>query len=458
MATVLIVEDNPSLREILVKVLQKDKDLEVHNAGDGESALEMIKTFKYDVVISDIKMPFMDGIELLQRVKKYDNSIVMIMITAHGTVQSAVKAMKLGAHDYLTKPFSNEEFRMTIQRALKHRTVLEENRFYKEREQASYSFENIVGQSRSMQNIFKVVRKVAKTNANVLIQGDTGTGKELLAHAIHLLSARRDKLFVAMNCAVFAPGVLESELFGHERGAFTGADSRKIGRFELASGGTLFLDEVGEISQNMQVKLLRVLQERVFERDGGTAEIKSEARIIAATNKNLEDEVTKGNFRKDLFYRLNVVAIHIPALRFRKDDIPLLVSHFINKYGQTVAPKVVGISDRAMQHLIDYDWPGNIRELENVIERAIVLSEDKVLDITDFPNELQFKKDKVETADFGEAGTLEQKVEQFERMEILKALQRNNNNKSKAALDLGLKRTTLLYKISRYGLKQVMSS
>lgn len=453
MPAVLIVEDNPSLREVLVKVLQKDNSLDVYYASDGEDALEKLQEIKYDVVISDIKMPLMGGLALLERIKREEPGVATILMTAYGTIRDAVSAMKLGAFDYITKPFSNDELRIVVDRALTHKNLIEENRFYKEREKETYNFDKIIGKSRAMQEIFMRIQKTAKSDATVLIHGETGTGKELVAHAIHLLSKRKDKMFVAMNCAVFAAGVLESELFGHERGAFTGAAARKTGRFELAQSGSLFLDEIAEISLNMQVKLLRVLQERVFERVGGTAQIKMNARIIAATNKNLTDLLESGRFRRDLFYRLNVVDIYIPPLRERKEDIVPLVRHFIKMYGKSVQPAVRGIKKDAFQYLIDYDWPGNVRELENVIERATVLTDAAEIGITDLPADIikQGMTSVSEALNFG--GTLPQRIELFEKKEIVKALQQCSENKTRAAAELGLKRTTLLYKMERYGIK-----
>jgi len=345
-----------------------------------------------DVVLTDMKMPKMSGIELLEELKRLYPDIPVIIMTAYGTVEKAVEAMKKGAFDYILKPFKNEEILVTIAKALEHRHLLLKNRLLSQDLDKKYGLPNIVGESRAIQETLALVKRVAGSKATVLISGESGTGKELIARAIHQLSPRSHKTFISVNCAALTESLLESELFGHERGAFTHAVAMRKGRFELANGGTLFLDEVGEMSPALQVKLLRVLQEMEFERVGGTRTIKVDVRVVAATNKDLKEEVEAGRFREDLFYRLNVVHLHIPPLRQRPEDIPLLAAHFLKKFAAENVRGEVRLSPEALKLLLQYSWPGNVRELENVMERAVILCSDNVITENDLPGELASRR------------------------------------------------------------------
>ena len=373
MKKILVVEDEQTLREGIVTAF-RDRGWHVAEAADGAEALNMLESEVYDLMVTDFKMPERSGMEVLRRCKQLNESTVVLMMTAFGTVESAVDAMKAGAHDYVLKPFNLEELELKVQRALEHRRLLARVEAY-DRETLVPRFENIVGESPQMQDVIRTITKVARSNATVLVLGETGVGKELVAEALHLNSGRRDQPFVKMNCAALHENLLESELFGHERGAFTGADKQRIGRFELANGGTLFLDEIGNMSLSTQAKVLRVLQEREFERLGGTRTIKVDVRVIAATNMSLDDAITKGEFRQDLYYRLNVVSLRVPALRERKDDIVPLARHFIDEAAAEIKKDVRGIDPGAVRMLKRHTWPGNIRELKNAMERAVLLCE-----------------------------------------------------------------------------------
>ena len=374
METILIVDDEKNYLLVLSAVLEEE-GYEVLTTASGLEALEIQKASDVDLVLTDMKMPGMDGIELLEQIKTRDPELPVIMMTAHGTVDKAVEAMQKGAYSYILKPFDNERLTLYVKKAIATYEVVRENRRLRSAVESQYQFGNIIGKSKPMRDVFKIIQKVAPSNATVLIEGESGTGKELVAKSIHFNSPRRDNAFVAVNCSALAESLLESELFGHERGAFTGAVSSKKGRFELAHGGTLFLDEIGELSANLQVKLLRVLQEKTFERVGGVRLIAVDIRVIAATNKNLDLEMRAGRFREDLFYRLNVVHIAIPPLRDRQEDIRLLVNHFLQKYAaeRKSAVPVRGLAQEVDRLFYDYSWPGNVRELENVIERVMIL-------------------------------------------------------------------------------------
>ena len=455
METILIVDDEKNYLLVLSAVLEEE-GFEVLTAVSGLEALEILKSSDVDLVLTDMKMPGLDGIALLEQVKTRDPELPVIMMTAHGTVDKAVEAMQKGAYTYVLKPFENERLILYVKKALTVYQVFKENRRLRSAVELQYQFGNIIGRSKAMRDIFETIQKVAPSNATVLIEGESGTGKELVAKAIHFNSPRRDHPFVAVNCSALAEGLLESELFGHEKGAFTGAVSSKKGRFELAHGGTLFLDEIGELSPNLQVKLLRVLQEKNFERVGGVRSIAVDIRVIAATNRNLKDEMKAGRFREDLFYRLNVVHILIPPLRLRWQDIHLLVDHFIKKYApsnQSVVP-VKGLSQEVIRLFYEYGWPGNIRELENVIERAIILCEDGLIRVRDLPNWFKTSALNARLIDSIPTGAkLYETLELIEKEMIDRALKMAKNVQAHAAEMLGITKSGLNQKIKRYNLE-----
>ena len=454
MRTILIVDDEKNYLTILSAVLE-DEGFEVLTALGGREALEVHKTSDLDLILTDMKMPEMDGIELLERIKSVDPDLPVIMMTAHGTVDKAVEAMQKGAYTYILKPFDNERLIIYVQKAISMYQVVKENRRLRDAVESQYRFGNIIGKSKKMRDIFDTIQKVAPTSATVLIEGESGTGKELVARSIHFNSHRREKPFVAVNCSALAESLLESELFGHEKGAFTGAVATKKGRFELADGGTLFLDEIGELSQNLQVKLLRVLQEKVFERVGGVRTISVDIRIIAATNKELQHEMQAGRFREDLYYRLNVVHIALPALKERQEDIHLLVNHFIKKYAterQSDAP-VKGVGQEVDRLFYNYSWPGNIRELENVIERVMILSPGETIRVSDLPKEFT---DSVHNTLHLEGipadAKLYETLAMIEKAMIERALKISDNVQAHAATLLGIGKSGLNQKIKKYNL------
>lgn len=387
METLLIVDDEKNYLLVLEDLLAEE-GYEVLTADSAEKGLDIIRGSDLDVVITDMKMPGMDGMALLDCCHEEKPDLPVIMMTAFGSVEKAVEAMRKGAFDYILKPFKNEELKLTIRKAADHYNLLRQNRYLTRFVQQRYQFSNIIGKSRQMLRIYELIEKVAPARATVLVTGESGTGKELIARAIHFNSPRKDRAFISVNCGALPENLLESELFGHEKGSFTGAVSQRKGRFELAHGGTLFLDEITEMSTSLQVKLLRVLQEMEFERVGGAQTIKVDVRVVAASNRNLRLEVDQGRFRSDLFYRLNVVHVHVPPLRERVDDIPLLVNHFLAKCNEDRA-EVVRIDPEAMRCLIEYGWPGNVRELENVIERAVILSNGREILLKDLPPEVR---------------------------------------------------------------------
>ena len=449
---IMVVDDEPGMRSLLTKVLGKGGYF-VSAFERGEDALSSLSSEDYDLAILDIEMPGMNGIELLKKIKSKDQGLNVVMITAYGSLQSAVEAMRLGAYDYLTKPFQMEEIKLVVEKALERERLIQENRALHRELEEQYRFTGIVGKSRRMDEVHELVRRVAVTNASVLIQGESGTGKELIARSIHYNSRRKGKPLVILNCAALAEGVLESELFGHEKGAFTGAIKRKSGRFELAHEGTLFLDEIGEIPITTQLKLIRVLQENEFERVGGEKTIKVDVRIIAATNKDLMALVREGRFREDLYYRLNVVTISIPPLRERREDIPELAEHFLKKFAAETGKHVEGIEQRAMDMLVNYDWPGNVRELENIVERAVVLEKGDTVTPPSLPLTLQREEEKGVPPELGESGgSLTDVVENLERQLIVNALKESGGSQTAAAVALGLKRSTFRYKLEKYGL------
>jgi two-component system NtrC family response regulator len=454
METVLIVDDEKNYPHILSAVLEEE-GFEALTAHSGHEALEILENADVDLVLTDMKMPAMDGIELLERIKVKELDLPVIMMTAHGTVNKAVEAMQKGAYTYILKPFDNERLVIYVNKAIAMYRMVKENRQLRNAVALQYSFGNISGKSKVMQDVFETIRKVAPTNATVLIEGESGTGKELVARSIHFNSTRRDKSFVAVNCSALAETLLESELFGHEKGAFTGAVAAKKGRFELADGGTLFLDEIGELSQSLQVKLLRVLQEKVFERVGGEKPISVNIRIIAATNKKLKDEMMQGRFREDLFYRLNVVRIALPLLKDRIEDIRLLVDHFINKYSDERKSDipVTGLDKDVERLFHDYSWPGNVRELENIIERAMVLCQSNNIKVSDLPKEF---RDNVYNTLHIEGipanAQLDETLTMIEKKMIERALKLTDNVQSRAAELLGIGKSGLNWKIKKFKL------
>lgn len=388
MKNILIVDDEKNYLLVLEDLLIEE-GYQVVTADSALKALEIFQESDLDVVITDMKMPGMDGMALLEAIHSLNPDLPVIMMTAFGSVERAVEAMRKGAFDYILKPFKNEELKLTIRKGIEHYQLVCRNRYLTQELQERYRFSNIIGKSTPMQRIYQLIEKVAPTKATVLISGESGTGKELIARAIHFNSTRRDQPFISVNCGALPESLLESELFGHEKGAFSGAVNQRKGRFELAHQGTLFLDEISEMSTPLQVKLLRVLQEMEFERVGGSQTLKVDVRVVAASNRNLQEEVAASRFRGDLFYRLNVVHVGLPALRERTDDIPLLVNHFLRKYGEESNRTGIAIDQDAMRVLLEYHWPGNVRELENVIERAVILSNGKEISIKDLPAEVR---------------------------------------------------------------------
>jgi len=455
METILIVDDEKNYLLVLSAVLEEE-GYEVLTTASGLEALEIQKASDVDLVLTDMKMPGMDGIELLEQIKTRDPELPVIMMTAHGTVDKAVEAMQKGAYSYILKPFDNERLTLYVKKAIATYEVVRENRRLRSAVESQYQFGNIIGKSKPMRDVFEIIQKVAPSNATVLIEGESGTGKELVAKSIHFNSPRRDNAFVAVNCSALAESLLESELFGHERGAFTGAVSSKKGRFELAHGGTLFLDEIGELSANLQVKLLRVLQEKTFERVGGVRLIAVDIRVIAATNKNLDLEMRAGRFREDLFYRLNVVHIAIPPLRDRQEDIRLLVNHFLQKYAaeRKSAVPVRGLAQEVDRLFYDYSWPGNVRELENVIERVMILCPNEIITDNDLPRGFKSSLHNALHLDGIPANAkLYETLEMVEKTMIQRALKMAANVQSHAAAILGIGKSGLNQKIKKYNLE-----
>ncbi len=444
--TILIVEDDESLRRVLEFNLE-EVGYRVLTASTGESGLETFRTERPPLVITDIQMPGISGIEVLKAIKKETPETLVIVITAYGSVEKAVEAMKLGAYDYLTKPFGRDELRLTVDKALSYRDLQEENARLRTELSDQVDFSSIIGISEAMQQVFGMVRRVAATEASVLILGESGTGKELVARAIHYGSERRAGPFVPVNCAAIPSELLESELFGHVRGAFTGAIKERKGKFELADGGTLFLDEVGELALELQPKLLRALQEREIEPVGGTPR-KVDVRVVTATNRDIEEEVGKGRFRDDLYYRLAVIPIYLPALHERKEDIPLLVRHFVTKY----AGPEIKINDALFARMQAYPWPGNVRELENAVERMLILRRGDTLEVEDFKmRSVQRVKGKDRVLNLPLEGY---PLEDIEKEAVLEALHRSGGNQTRAAEFLRIPRHTLIYRIEKYGLKK----
>lgn len=445
---ILIVDDEASLREVLAIMLQRE-GYDVETAADGAMAQALLQESDFALIISDIKMPKVTGIELLRFVREHAPETIMIMISAFSTSEEAVEAMKLGAFDYITKPFRNDEIRLIVRNALERRALRQENQSLRQELVQRYSFANMVGKSAAMQVVYDLISKVAVSRANILVTGESGTGKELVAKAIHFNSPRREHAFVPVNCGAIPETLLESEFFGHEKGAFTGAIGQKAGLFEVANGGTIFLDEIGELPQGMQVKLLRVLQEREFRRVGGTKDVAVDVRLIAATNKDLAVETKEGRFREDLYYRLNVIHIPLPPLRERLEDIPLLISHFY----QSHAGHDVKVNEAALRLILDYPWPGNIRELHNVLERCLVLGSAECIGIDCLPPQIRGAIASTPIHALPEDGLdLDAYLGAIERELLLKALERSNNVRTRAAELLKMSFRSIRYRLQKFGL------
>jgi len=444
---ILVVDDEEQMRGLLVKVLER-KGYQVSVCGNGADALDFLEREPADLVVTDVRMPGLSGMEALRAIKELNPEIVVIIMTAFGSIDQAVQAVKEGAYDYINKPFKIDEMLLTIEKALEERRLRHEVSALRQELRTRYHFENLIGKSRAMQEIFGLIEQVAGSRSTVMVYGKSGTGKELVAKAIHYNSPRTSRAFVAVNCAAIPAELLESELFGHERGSFTGAIATKVGKFELATGGSLFLDEVGSMRLDLQAKILRALQEREVERVGGTRTIKIDVRVIAATNRDLKKAVEEEAFREDLYYRLNVVPITLPDLKDRQEDIPLLANHFVQKFAQESNPAIREISKEAMAVLMSHAWPGNVRELENVIERAVTLGHGPAVLPADLPPNLAGGANPLERALAREAT-----LEDLERDYIAMILQRTKGHQIRAATILGIDRRTLYRKIRRYGLK-----
>jgi two-component system response regulator AtoC len=444
---VLIVDDEPSFVKMVRYNLQID-NYEVESASGGDEALHKARENMPDLVFLDLKMPGMDGIQVLKQIKSQDGNIPVIMISGKSDIETAVEAMKAGAYDFITKPFEVNELLIKARNALRNKELMEEVGALKFEIEKKYQFENMIGKSPKMQKIFSEIENVLNNDVTVLIQGESGTGKELVARAVHYNGFRKKKPFVVLNCGAIPENLLESELFGYERGAFTGALERKVGKFEKADGGSIFLDEIGELPFATQVKLLRALQEREIERLGGHEKIMVDVRIITATNKDLKKEVSQKRFREDLFYRIAVFPILIPPLREHKEDIPLLIAHFLKIYNQRAGKKIDGVSERAMDILMGYSWPGNIRELENVIERAVVLVKDSMIRPEHLPRELRA----VSSGKKGRGAAEILSLEKLEEKAMREAITATSGNVSQAAKKLGIGRATFYRKAKKYGI------
>ncbi len=451
MTRVLVADDERKMRRVL-QILLDQMGVESVPVESGEAALERFGGEKFDLVLTDLKMAGMSGVDLLARIRALDPDVPVIVLTAHGTVQSAVEAMKQGAFDYILKPFDVQAMELIIRNALEMRRYRTENRFLKEQASSTPAFENLIGESTAMQTVQGLIRQVAAAKTAVLITGETGTGKELVARAIHNLSPRRDQLFVPLNCAAIPADLLESELFGHVRGAFTGAQMERTGKFELADGGTLFLDEIGDMAYPLQAKLLRVLQEGVIERIGSNKPVKIDVRVVSSTNRDLAASMTAGTFREDLYYRLNVFHIHLPPLRERREDISHLAVSFLGTFGEELGKGRLQLSADASSRLEQYDWPGNVRELRNLMERAAVLCNGTHIDVELAAMLLPAARTTPPAEMATDGLRLDAAVKDVERKLILRALGAASDNKAEAARLLGISERTLWYKLKRYGL------
>ena len=450
--SILIIDDEDTQRNVLKGYLEK-KGYKIYSAASGTEGVKTVQQNLIDIVLSDFKMPDITGLEVLEQVKKINPEISFVILTAYGTIENAVKAIRLGAFDYISKPVDLDELDLLLERIVENRNLKSEIQFLKNQLQEKFKIDSFISQSPKMEEVLSIAARAADSKATVLITGESGTGKEVLAKAIHFVSSRKDKPFIAVNIPALPETLLESELFGHEKGAFTGADKSKKGRFELADNGTIFLDEIGDIPLNLQVKLLRVLQEHQIERLGSTETVKIDVRIIAATHQNLEQKIKDGTFREDLFYRLNIVSLHIPPLRERKEDIIPLIDYFVDKYVKENSKEKLSLSKEAVDNLLKYNFPGNVRELENVIERAVVLSRNDVITLNDLPNAVKgFKAEKEIIVQ--EEGTLIEQVEALEKKMIYDALIKASGNQSLAGRILGLTERNLRYKMQKYGIKK----
>ena len=446
---ILVADDEPSHRQMIEAVLAAE-GYEVTQAEDGQAAISAIEDRFYDLVIMDIRMPNVDGIQALQKIKQISPDIPVIIMTAYASVGTAVDALKSSAFDYLIKPLDIEELKILVAKALHHHQLEQENIYLKERLNDRFDFSNIIGHSPAMKKLFETMALVAPSEATVIIVGESGTGKELIANAIHQNSPRKDFPFIKVNCAALPETLLESELFGHEKGAFTGAIARKQGRFQLAHNSSIFLDEIAEMAPATQAKILRVLQEREFEPVGGTQTIKVDTRVIVATNKNLEKEIQEGRFREDLYYRLNVITVEVPPLRRRREDIPLLADFFLKHYAEKNRRLIKGFTPRATDLLMRYDWPGNVRELENIIERAVIMARGEMITPLEFPFDLQdldveLKESRIDL-------TPGRSLKEVEKVLILRTLEEARGNRTHAAGILGISRRTLQLKLKEYGI------
>ena len=455
MAKILIVDDNPDVLKLIANILESN-DYEVKTAYSGASAIKELESNDYDMVLTDLMMPDVDGIQVLENTILKTSRTMCIILTGHGTIKSSVEAIKKGAFDYITKPVSPSELLIIVEKALKFKNLEEENRRLKKELRGKYHYKNIIGTSKAVKKLYDLIEKISDTDGTVLITGASGTGKELIAKSLHYNSQRSDKPLVVINCGAVPETLLESELFGHEKGAFTGAYKKRIGRFEMANGGTIFLDEIGETSPALQIKLLRVLQEQQFERVGGGKTVHVDLRFIAATNKNLTTAINMEKFREDLYYRLNVIPIKVPSLKQRRSDIPLLIDFFLKKFQKGKRKKITGFSKVSMDALWAYDWPGNVRELENVVKRLTILSDGPVVSIDDLPENIQDVSGPRHTDNeviIDHELNLNEAVQDYEKRIILEALERTNWVKSKAAKLLNINRTTLVAKIKKQNIE-----
>lgn len=467
MRSILVIDDQPPIRELLAEFFGVH-GFEIVGVGDGQAGIDLLKQRKFDLFFVDLSMPGMGGIDVLREVKALDIDIPSIVITGFGSIPTAVEAVRLGAYDYIAKPFNLDDLMITVNRAFDHSKLQKENAVLKKQVREKYNFKKLIGNSPQMQALQKFIEKISDTDSTILITGESGTGKELVARTIHFNSSRGSEPFVPLNCGAIPRDLIESELFGHEKGAFTGAVNARIGRFELANGGTIFLDEIGELPFPLQVKLLRVIQEREFERVGGTRTIKVDVRILAATNLDLEKAVVEQTFREDLYYRLNVIPVHIPPLRERNDDVPLLVNHFIGEFCRRKKKPLVKVSGEASDLLRSYVWPGNVREVENVVERMIILNESGEIGVEDLPQRIVAGRgngpklhlvpavtppeDISAQMQWTESGVdLNGILEEMEKKLIVQALRQSGGVKKKAAVLLGLNRTTFLEKVKKMG-------
>ncbi len=454
MSTHILVIDDEQNYLLLLDTLLEEEGYSVTSLQDPELALDYLAESEVDVVITDMKMPKLSGQEILEQVRKKYPHVPVLIMTAYGSIDGAVEAMKCGAFDYISKPFSNSELLLSVSKAAKMSQAERQNRLLRQSLQDKYGVHQIIGRSKPMRQVLDLVSRVGPSSSNVLITGESGTGKELIAQALHYSSSRSKGPFVSVNCMALNPGLLESELFGHEKGSFTGAVVKKRGRFEIAHQGTLFLDEIGELAPDLQIKLLRVLQEHKFERVGGEKSVQVDIRLITATNKDLAREVAQGEFREDLFYRLNVVNIHLPPLRERAEDIPLLAANFLHKYSEQNNKQVTGFNSDALQALIAYSWPGNVRQLENVVERSVVLAREQLINYEDLPAELKGESEQFKSAAdlLPSEVNLGETLEKIEAALIRRALVRSDFVQVKAADMLGISKSLLQYKLKKYSI------